>query len=94
MHPVTFYGANRVLGADQPEYQPLPVHIEDSPYKCATACWQLTWRERLRLLITGKIWQQTYTFGRSYLPQLLSVERPEHLPPAQRFDDVNGIPYP
>ena len=52
MKPIEFPEQNCVYAKDQPEYLPLPVHkTEDG---MVVSCWRLTWRERLRVLLTGK----------------------------------------
>lgn len=63
MTPVAFpgfTGFNAVLAEDQPEYLPLPVCLE--PDGCVTSCWSLTWRERWKLLLTGRLWISSLTF--------------------------------
>jgi hypothetical protein len=77
MKPVRFPEQNLVLAEDQPEYQPLPIHLDGSPYYTATSCWQLTWWEVAKLLFGGrKIWWQQMTFGRNLQPQLGLVDSP------------------
>lgn len=75
MTPARFWECNRVLAEDQPQYQPLPVHVAgDGRMTCS---WQLTWRERLELLIGGRIWHQILTFNHPLQPQLLLTTKPE-----------------
>ena len=75
MIPIEFQGANCTYAKDQPQYLPLPAH--KSPVNGrVTSCWALTWRERLRVLFTGRIWLQQLTFGDPLQPQRPSVERP------------------
>jgi hypothetical protein len=33
-------------------------------------------RERLKVLLTGKVWQQVLTFNKPLQPQLMAVEKP------------------
>lgn len=67
-----------IIAKDQPEYQPLPAHrFPDDPYGRIACCWQLTWWERIKLLWTGCIWHQIYTFNKSLQPVLLTVEKPD-----------------
>ena len=72
MIPVEFAQSNRkFLSAEADE---LPAHTDG---KIVTTCWHLTWRERFRLLLTGRIWAQTTA------PVLgLDLDRPQ-LPPAR-----------
>jgi hypothetical protein len=77
MTPVSFPEHNVVYAKDQPQYLALPAHIERNPEGLVTFCWKLSWRERLRVLLTGLIWHQVLTFKKPLQPQLLSVEKPE-----------------
>jgi hypothetical protein len=40
-------------------------------------CWKLSWRERLVVLATGRLWHQVLTFAAPFQPQLLTVEKPQ-----------------
>lgn len=78
MKPVSFPEQTVVFAKDQPEYTPLPAHrLESDPLGLTTFCWQLTWRERLALLIHGRLWHQVLTFQQPLQPQILSVKKPE-----------------
>lgn len=74
MKPIEFPGQNCVYAKDQPEYLPLPAHKTD--YGEVTSCWKLTWRERLRVLVSGRIWWSQLTFNQPLQPQLPSVVCP------------------
>ena len=74
MKPITFPEHNCVYAKDQPEYLPLPAHqTEDG---MVITCWALTWRERLRILLTGRIWLSVLTFNKLLQPQNPSADRP------------------
>jgi len=74
MKPITFPENNRVYAKDQPEYQPLPCYkTEDG---MVVTCWQLTIRERLCVLFTGKMWWSVLTFNSPLQPQLPQVANP------------------
>lgn len=67
-----------VIAKDQPQYLPLPAHVFPADQEGRIAfCWQLTWRERLAVLLRGVLWHQVLTFGQPLQPQLLGVEKPE-----------------
>ena len=55
--PVDFEESNKVLtkppGMTDEECGPLPVFNDGQQ---SISCWQLPWRDRLRVLITGKVW--------------------------------------
>lgn len=76
MKPTDFPEANTTLARDQPQYQPLPVHIVDERERRMISCWSLTWRERIRLLLTGQLWISLMTFGSAPQPILPQAERP------------------
>jgi len=74
MKPIKFKGHNLVVAKDQSEYQQLPVHRSDDG--TLISCWSLTWRERIKLLFTGRLWHSVMTFNQPLQPQLLSVDNP------------------
>lgn len=74
MRPIDFPGSNVVIAKDQPQYIPLPALVADQG---VYFCWQLTWKERLKLLLTGKLWHNVKTFGGPLQPQMLHVDEPE-----------------
>lgn len=74
MKPIEFPEQNCMYAKDQPGYRPLPVH--KTPDGMAISCWALTWRERLRVLLTGKMWWCVLTFNRPLQPHFASVDRP------------------
>jgi hypothetical protein len=74
MSPIAFPEHNVVLGAQQPEYLPLPAHR--SPDGHVVTCWKLTWRERFKVLFVGKVWSHQLTFNRPLQPQLLEASYP------------------
>ena len=84
MTPIKFPEANVTLAKDQPEYIPLPVRRLSRPVNpegLATSCWHLTVRERLRLLVTGKLWLNQLTWHQPLQPQ-----RPSVFPPWEEID--------
>jgi len=76
MYPIAFYGANTTFAVNQAPYLPLPAHLDTSPAERVTTCWQLSWRERLKVLWTGRIWWQQLTYGQSLQPVKSMVDRP------------------
>ncbi len=76
MKPIKFPEHNCVYAEDQPDYIPLPVYkVHESPQGEAISCWKLSWRERIKLLFTGKLWWCTSTFHKPLQPQLPSVNK-------------------
>jgi hypothetical protein len=74
--PIDFPESTCVLAKDQPEYLPLPVHITCTRERITTSCWKLTWRERFKILLTGKVWVGQLTFGQPLQPQLVDIDSP------------------
>lgn len=73
MKPIEFPEQTIVWAKNQPEYRPLPAYTNETE---TISCWALTWRERLTLLRTGRLWFRQKNFGRALQPQLPSVESP------------------
>jgi hypothetical protein len=74
MTPIEFPEQNVVYAKDQPEYLPLPAHKTADGE--VTSCWGMTWRERLRVLFTGRIYFSSLTFNGPLQPQRVSVDPP------------------
>lgn len=74
MKPIDFEHSNVTFAKDQPEYQPLPAFKADDG--TVVSCWGLSFRERLKLLLTGRIWFTTLTFNGPLQPQLPMVNSP------------------
>ena len=76
MNPINFKGQNSIMGAGQPEYQPLPTMRHKDESGKVTSCWRLSPKERFKLLFTGRIYLTLMTFNKPIQPQLLSLEFP------------------
>lgn len=77
MNPINFTEAHTVYAPDQPEYRALPAHRSNDASGVATTCWKLSAMERLKLLVTGRVWVQQMTFNDPLQPQLVSADKPE-----------------
>lgn len=75
MHPVTFSESNVVFAKNQPEYLPLPVHL-DFTTGIVTSCWKLSWKDLIRLIFTRRVWFQQYTFNHPLQPQRPRTDYP------------------
>lgn len=67
-----------VLAKDQPEYLPLPVAnicYQDGTISMISS-YKLTWRERLTVLLRGRVWWEQLTFGRQLQPQKMYLSEP------------------
>lgn len=77
MKPVEFSEQNIIIAKDQPEYIPLPALMHNDDYGHVTSCWQMSWRERLKFLLTGRVYVTLLTFRGPLQPQIVSLEIPE-----------------
>lgn len=68
MIPVEFPEQTTVVAKDQPEYLPLPAIIYDSPEGEVVSCWKMSWKERLQILLTGKVWLSLWCFHKPITP--------------------------
>lgn len=75
MRPTKFKEHNVIYAKNQPEYQQLPaLKGEDGT---VISCWKLSWKEKIKLLITGKIWLAVMTFNNSFQPVFITTEKKE-----------------
>jgi hypothetical protein len=82
MEPIEFKEQNVVFAKDQPEYQPLPTLKIEGPEGYVISCWGLTFRERIKILFTGRVWLSLMSFNKPLTPSYMSVDR----------DDVFTVP--
>ena len=75
MKPIEFKHQNIVFAKDQPEYQPLPALKLDSENGEVISCWKLSFKERIRIIFTGKLWLSLMTFNKPLTPHFLAVNR-------------------
>jgi len=72
MKGITFKGQNVVFAENQDEYISLPaLRIEDN----VITCWRLSFKERLVILFTGRLWLNMLTFNKPLTPIFMSVKR-------------------
>lgn len=77
MKPIEFKHQNIVFAKDQSEYQPLPALRIDSQGGEVITCWQLSFKERIKILFTGVVWMSLMTFNKKMTPCYLAVNRKE-----------------
>ena len=73
MKPIEFKEQNTVFAKDQPEYVPLPAYTDK---KQTISLWQMTWPERMLVLLCGKLWLRQLNFDEPLQPQLPQVVSP------------------
>lgn len=76
MEPIEFKEQNKVYAKDQPEYLPLPVYEDNEQGGRVFSCWSLSFKERITLLFTGKIWINVLNFKKPLQPIRPMVENP------------------
>jgi hypothetical protein len=77
MKPVEFKHQNIVFAKDQPEYQPLSALRIDSPTGEVVSCWKLSFKERVKIVFTGRVWLSLMSFNKPLTPSYLAVNRKE-----------------
>jgi hypothetical protein len=76
MKPIKFKEQNCVYAENQEPYLPLPAHKHDDEWQCVSSCWGLSLVERIKVLITGRIYTTLPTFGKPLTPQRVEVDNP------------------
>ena len=71
MKPISFDGQNCVYAENQEPYIPLPAFRYD--YGKVVSCWKLTFGERIKLLLAGRIWVSILTFNKPLQPFKISL---------------------
>lgn len=74
-------GANlpvTVLAKDQPEYTPLPAFIDHEGNEgLVLTRWNLTWKERLKVLFGASLYHHQLAFHMPVQPILLTLDKPK-----------------
>ena len=73
MIPIEFPEQTMVWAKNQPPYLPLPAFTNETE---TISCWRLTWRERLRVLLFGRLWLRQMNYGAALQPQAPCIESP------------------
>lgn len=75
MKPIKFKEQNCTYAENQPEYLPLPAFKVKEPEGRIISCWELSIIERLRILMTGKIWVSLMSFNRPLTPSYFTTKK-------------------
>lgn len=70
MENIKFEGCNVEIAKNQKEYKTLHAFQDE---KVTITCYRLSFRERIKLLFTGKLWLGQMNFGKPLQPQLPTV---------------------
>lgn len=79
MKPIKFPEVNCTYAENQPEYMPLPVFKDSGSEGACISCWELSFKERLRILFTGKLWVSLWTFHKPLTPSLFTTKKSDVL---------------
>ncbi len=75
MKAIRFTECNVTYAENQPEYLDLPVHkAEDG---LVTTCWKLSFIDRIKVVLTGKIFLQVLTFNKPLQPLKMLLRKPK-----------------
>jgi hypothetical protein len=80
MIPVQFTEANMILGEDQDDYEPLPVHKHSDEWGSISCAFRLSDQEIEELVKTRTLWHTQLTFGNVFHPVRLSTLKPDGMP--------------
>ena len=87
MKPIKFPDMNCTYAENQPKYQPLPAHkTKDGE---VISCWSFSWKERIQLLCTGRIWLSILTFNHPLQPQLPYINNPFRMGAYKQTEEAN-----
>jgi len=77
MKPIKFKECNTTLKSNDKNIADLPALVMNDNDKIVVTCWKLSFVERIKILVTGKMWNCTMTFGKPLMPVKLTVDRKE-----------------
>lgn len=77
MKPIRFSESNAVYAKNQPQYEPLPVLVQDDGIyrnNCVTSLWKPTIKERIQILFGKNIYHHQIVYGGALQPVKLTLE--------------------
>ena len=75
MKIIKFKECNVTYAENQPEYLPLPAHKTSDGE--VTSCWGLSFFERLKVAVTGRIYLSVLTFNQPLQPIEMLTKKPK-----------------
>jgi len=76
LQAIDFPERNVEIAKDQPQYRTLPAFVDTNTAEgVMVTCWQLSWRDRLAVLVTGKLWASVWTFSQPLQPLYFSPHK-------------------
>jgi hypothetical protein len=76
MKPISFKEQNSIMGADQPQYLPLPACRHKDEQGSVTSCWGLSWKDLIKIIFSRRIYLTLATFNHPIQPQKLTLDNP------------------
>ncbi len=76
MKPIEFKEQNIVFAKDQPPYLSLPAYQDSEQGGRIFHCWKLNFKERFKMLFTGKLWINILNFNQPPQPIKPMVDTP------------------
>ena len=70
MKPIEFPEQNYVWAKKQGPYSPLPAWTDE---RQTISLWRLSWRERIQVLVTGRLWHRQLNFGQQLQPVVMET---------------------
>lgn len=84
MEPIEFKEQNIIFAKDQTPYIPLPAYQDLVQGGRIFHCWKLSFKERFKILFTGKLWIIVLNFKQAPQPMKPMVENPFEAPRATK----------
>ena len=76
MKPIKFKGCNIEFAKNQPPYLPLPACRIQDRNSTVVCCWQASFLERIKILLSGKLYLSMLSFGKPLTPNRVYAENP------------------
>ncbi len=77
MKPIKFKEQNIVFAETQDQYGNLPAFKDDDGV--VVSCWNLSLKERFRILFKGRIWLGLWSFNKPLTPSILTTKKTDLL---------------
>ena len=78
MKALEFKEQNCVIAKNQSQYTPLPAHRVDESEGRVIFCMGLSFKERLRILVFGKLWVSLMMFGMPLTPSHFTTKKSDY----------------
>ena len=79
MKAIEFKEQNGALSRKDSPLRPIPIFKDPSEKAQVVSCWKLSFKERMRLLLLGKLWVSIITYNNPVQPSLFSTRKEDVL---------------